>query len=116
MSSDTTHTPARHDLLWVTAFALAALIALQLGHRLHGNAELPLPESPVLADMVASVGDYSAMTTAASEDEELLYVLDNRNEQLLVYQIGQQRSLVLLAREDLASVFARAQGLAGGSR
>ncbi|MEM8756303.1 MAG: hypothetical protein AAGF47_00795 [Planctomycetota bacterium] len=98
------------DLLWVSAFALAAVVIVQIGGRLGAGS----PEPTVLADMVAHVGELSAMTTASSEDEELLYVLDNRNEQLLIYEIGQQRTLDLMDRQDLPSLFASARGLAGG--
>lgn len=100
----------RVDLLWVTAVALAALVIVQLGERLGAGT----PETPALAEMVARVGDYSVMTTASSEDEEQLFVLDNRNEQLLVYGIVQNRTLELLAREDLKSVFGNARAAAGG--
>ena len=100
----------RVDLLWVTAIALAAVVIVQLGGRFGAGPAEPT----ALADMVAQVGDYALMTTAASEDEEQLYVLDNRNEQLLVYGIVQNRTLELLAREDLKSVFANARAQAGG--
>ena len=71
------------NVLWVTAIALTALVALQLGRG--GSAPF---EQQALAEMVTSVGDYSIMTTDGG-NEELLFVLDNRNEQLMVYKVDQ---------------------------
>ncbi|MCA9274044.1 MAG: hypothetical protein KDA31_13485 [Phycisphaerales bacterium] len=96
------------NVLWVTAIALAALVILQLGRG--GSAPF---EQQALAEMVANVGDYSIMTTDGG-NEELLFVLDNRNEQLLVYKVDQQRVMVLLAREELDGVFAAARSKLGG--
>ncbi|MFI4871162.1 MAG: hypothetical protein ACIAQ0_08805 [Phycisphaerales bacterium JB058] len=96
------------NVLWVTAIALTALVVLQLGR----GASAPF-EQQALAEMVASVGDYSIMTTDGG-NEELLFVLDNRNEQLMVYKVDQQRSMVLLAREELDGVFAAARSKLGG--
>ncbi len=96
------------NVLWVTAIALTALVVLQLGR----GAGAPF-EQQALAEMVASVGDYSIMTTDGG-NEELLFVLDNRNEQLMVYKVDQQRSMVLLAREELDGVFAAARSKLGG--
>lgn len=97
------------NVLWATAIGLAALVALQLGHG-PGGATL---EQRALAEMVASVGDYTLMTTDGG-NEELLFVLDNRNEQLLVYKVDQQRTMALLAREELDGVFASARSKLGG--
>lgn len=96
------------NVLWVTAVALAALVVLTLGR---GTAR-PF-EQQALAEMVASVGDYSIMTTDGG-NEELLFVLDNRNEQLLVYKVDQQRSMLLLSREELDAVFSSARSKLGG--
>jgi len=106
-------TTPRHSInanvLWISAIALSALVIVQLGHRLGAGSV----EQSALAEMVASVGDYSIMTTDGG-NEEMLFVLDNRNEQLMVYKIGQQQSLVLLAREKLSDVFASARNKLGG--
>lgn len=96
------------NALWATSVLLAALVALQLG-----RSGSPAFERRAMAEMVASVGDYSIMTTDGG-NEELLFVLDNRNEQLLVYKVDQQRTMVLLAREALDSVFASARSKLGG--
>ena len=97
------------NVLWITAIALSALLIVQLGHRLGAG---PVVQS-ALAEMVASVGDYSIMTTDGG-NEELLFVLDNRNEQLMVYRVDQQRVLSLIAREKLSDVFASARNKLGG--
>ena len=97
------------NVLWVTAVLIASLIVVQLG-RTGGSSPF---EQQALAEMVASVGDYSIMTTDGG-NEELLFVLDNRNEQLMVYKIDQQRALMLMAREELDGVFANARSKLGG--
>ncbi|GAB5497201.1 MAG: hypothetical protein Phyf2KO_22810 [Phycisphaerales bacterium] len=99
------------NVLWITAVALAALVVLQMG-KSGGNNTLPF-EQQALGEMVDSVGDYKVMTTDGG-NEEILFVLDNRNEQLLLYKIDQQRALTLLAREELDSVFASARSKLGG--
>jgi len=96
------------NVLWVSAVALAAMVLLQLGK----GGQVPF-EQQALAEMVTSVGDYSIMTTDGG-NEELLFVLDNRNEQLMVYKVDQQKSMTLLAREELDSVFASARSKLGG--
>lgn len=96
------------NVLWATAVLLAALVTVQLGR----GGSRPF-EQEALAEMVASVGDYSIMTTDGG-NEELLFVLDNRNEQLLVYKVDQQRTMVLLAREELDAVFTSARSKLGG--
>lgn len=99
------------NVLWVTAVALAALVVVQFGK---SGGDKPLPfEQQALAEMVDSVGDYKVMTTDGG-NEEILYVLDNRNEQLLLYKIDQQKALTLLAREELDNVFASARSKMGG--
>jgi lysylphosphatidylglycerol synthetase-like protein (DUF2156 family) len=97
------------NVLWVTAVIIAALTVVQLGRK---SGSSPF-EQQALAEMVASVGDYSIMTTNGG-NEELLFVLDNRNEQLLVYKVDQQKALTLLAREELDNVFTSARSKLGG--
>lgn len=97
------------NVLWVTAVMIAALIVVQLGRK---GGSSPF-EQQALAEMVASVGDYSIMTTNGG-NEELLFVLDNRNEQLLVYKVDQQKALMMLAREELDNVFSSARSKLGG--
>ncbi|PHQ81278.1 MAG: hypothetical protein COB69_04540 [Phycisphaera sp.] len=97
------------NVLWVTAMLIAALTVVQLGRR---GGSSPF-EQRALAEMVSSVGDYSIMTTDGG-NEELLFVLDNRNEQLLVYRVDQQKALILLAREELDNVFSSARSKLGG--
>lgn len=98
------------NVLWITAVALSALIVVQLGRTT--SSALPF-EQQALAEMVDSVGDYRIMTTDGG-NEEILFVLDNRNEQLMVYKIDQQKALTMLAREELDGVFASARSKLGG--
>ncbi len=96
------------NVLWASAVLLAALVVMQLGR----GGSVPF-EQQALAEMVASVGDYSIMTTDGG-NEELLFVLDNRNEQMMVYKVDQQKTMSLLAREELNNVFAAARSKLGG--
>ena len=84
--------------LWASAFVLAGLLIL----RLSGGAA---PGEPVAwAEMSASEGEYHLMTTD-NGNEELLYVVDNREEMLFVYVIDSQSRLVLLERQSLPTMF-----------
>jgi hypothetical protein len=110
-TNDTT-TTARTSPLVYSAIALAIVAAVQLGVKLGAGS----PEPSALAEMTANVGEYKVMTTASNDNEELLFVLDNRNEQLMVYGVGQPLQLELLTRESLGQVFAQARAAAGGNR
>lgn len=111
LTNDTTTTTRTSPLVY-SAIALAIVAAVQLGVKLGAGS----PEPSALAEMTASVGEYKVMTTASNEDEELLFVLDNRNEQLMVYGVSQQNGLQLATRESLSQVFAQARAAAGGNR
>ncbi|MEO1583265.1 MAG: hypothetical protein AAFR96_01680 [Planctomycetota bacterium] len=99
-------------LLTVSAVALGLIAAVQIGTKLGAGS----PEPAALAEMAASVGEYTLMTTASNDNEEQLFVLDNRNEQLMVYGVNQNAGLKLEARESLSQVFAAARAAAGGRR
>lgn len=98
-------TPAQ----WLTTGFLAGLVALLSFQFLAGG--------PAQAEMTIKNGTFSAMTTQSTTDEELLYVIDDRAEQLLVY--GTQNvvgaGLELLDRQSLPQLFAaaRAQNFGG---
>ncbi len=109
MSTDTSrHT--RIDPLAVSAAALALVAAVQIGVKLGAGS----PEPSALAEMASGVGEYKIMTTASNDNEELLFVLDNRNEQLMVYGVNQNTGLELQARETLGQVFADARAASRG--
>jgi hypothetical protein len=102
----TKHEPARRAL-WTLGMLLTGLILLRAGSL--------APESPAYAEMVADSGAYTVLTTK-SGTEELLYVIDDREEQLLVYRVRGTRSIELADRQDLRQMFtaARAAYLGGG--
>jgi len=90
--------------LWVSAGVLAALIVVQ---------GAGLFESKAYAEMATTNASYSMMTTDGGNDE-ILVVVDSRQESLLVYRTMNNTSLKLLDREDLSSLFSRARARAVG--
>ena len=73
--------------LWASAFVIAAMIIVQAGR---------LPGQTANAEMTATRADYSVMTTSSGrggdqDPDELLYVIDNRDQVLLVYEIEDVR-------------------------
>ncbi len=72
---------------------------------------------PALAEMVADTGgDYVIMTTQ-SGNEEYLYCIDQRGEQLMVYradaQTNRNENVALLKRESLSEMFVKARAASG---
>jgi hypothetical protein len=70
-------------ILWVSAFLLAALIIVQAGK---------LPQHSAYAAQSASAGSYTILaadrgTGGDVEPDEVIYVIDNRDQVLLVYDI-----------------------------
>lgn len=92
--------------LWASAFVLMGLLLLQAG-RIH--------ENPAYGDMASRVGGFTIMTTEGGNDE-VIVVIDNRNEDLLLYRVRQQRELELLQKLDLDRLFADARRAASGRR
>lgn len=97
-------TPAA--ILWGSAAILGGMVLLQAGR---------MPESPAYGGSVISGGDLTALTASMgrgrdTERYELLYVVDNRTETLLVYEIEDARNkeIVLRSGGRLADLFARA--------
>lgn len=92
--------------LWASAFVIMALIIVAAGQR-GGNA--------AYAGNADTRGDYSALTVNAGlgggeQPYELLYVLDSRDEVLLVYDMDDARKgLVLRTGGSLANVFQAAR-------
>lgn len=91
--------------LWVCAGVLVGLIMLQGGGFF---------ESQAMAEMATTSGTYSIMTTDGGNDE-ILVVVDSRQESLMVYRTLNTRELVMLDREELSSLFSRARARAVGS-
>ena len=70
-------------VLWASAFIIAALVIIQAGE---------LPGQSAYAEMASSRGDYSVITTNSgrggdADPDELVYVIDNRDQVLLVYEV-----------------------------
>lgn len=103
MRTNQPRTDLSSGALWASAFVISALILVQASRDGGTRAR---------AEMVSTTGEYTVMTTSAGNDE-ILVVLDNRNEQLFVYRVENQRSIQLHADEDLREIFstARAQVL-----
>lgn len=89
--------------LWASAAILAALLIVQAGKTLPGP-------SLALAEMVATRDGFTAMTTTSSGTEELLYLLDERDEKLLVYRVQNNRRIEQLANIDVRRMFLDAAG------
>ncbi len=94
-------------VLWASAFVIAAMTLVQVGQ---------LPGQTAYGEMTATRADYTVMTTnsgrGGDEDpDELLYVIDNRDQVLLVYEIEDARRGNVILRDgwSLTNVFARAR-------
>jgi hypothetical protein len=79
------NTPAA--VLWASAFIIAALIVIQAGR---------LPQNSAYAEMATGHGGFSLVTADAGrggdvQPDELLYVIDSREQVLLVYEIEDAR-------------------------
>jgi hypothetical protein len=108
MTNQTTHQPTRRRLsidiaLWASAFVIGAMVIVQAGRHADNAAR---------ADMVTEVGDLVIMT-AQGQNDELLYMIDNRAEDLLIYEVAQQKSLDLIRKEHLPDLFKSARASAG---
>lgn len=82
MASPTTLNPAP-VALWASAFVIGALIIVQAGR---------LPGNPAHADMSTTRGDYVLLTANAGTGgdeapDEVLYVIDNRTQVILAYEV-----------------------------
>jgi hypothetical protein len=96
------------SMLAVSAFAITALAIIEAG-RLHPTANA--------GDSSMGFGGYTVVTSGTSEGAdaspvEVLYVLDNRNESLLVYSIepAPDRRLSLRGGGSLPALFRAARG------
>jgi len=92
-----------------TLTALALGLAMLLGAMLWG-----VLNQPAQAEMVTETGHLVAMT-ARGENEDILFLLDNRTEQIMLYRVAQNNTIELLQSLDLPDLFqsARARRLGG---
>ncbi|MFK7758598.1 MAG: hypothetical protein AB8C13_01480 [Phycisphaerales bacterium] len=70
-------------------------------------------QSPAYAEMAVTSTGYTMMTTNGGPDE-ILVLVDSREESILVYRTSQMDALELLERESLSGLFARARVQAMG--
>jgi|GEM_PF-5898684 len=89
--------------LWVLAGVLAALIGLHL-----------LRPAPVNAAVVSRIGGLTVLTASAG-NEDVLVILDERNEALFTYRTDARQGVQLMQRIPLGELFAeaRARSLGG---
>jgi len=91
-------------VLWASAFLLAALVIVQAGR---------LPGNPAYAEMGLESGGYTLLTTDSGRGgdaapNELLYIIDSREEVVLVYEIEDARQNQIILRDggSLQNLFA----------
>lgn len=94
----------RGGWLWVSAGVLAALIVVQ---------GAGLLDAPAQAEMAITSGSYTMVTTDGGNDE-ILAVVDSRQESLMIYRSFSNNRVQLLDRENLATLFERARARALG--
>ena len=73
-------------------------------------------DTPAMAEMAISDSGYTMMTTNGGADE-ILVLVDSREESILVYRVAQgadSAGLELLERESLSGLFTRARAQAVG--
>lgn len=94
-------------ILWASAFVLAALVIMQAGR---------LPMNAAHADMTAERGSYTLLTSGTGRGKdvdpyELLYVIDSREQIMLIYEVEDARKKQIILREtyDLNQQFQRAR-------
>ncbi len=100
-----TRQDAARVTLSITAVSLLALIVLQ-------TVGLPVPKAE--AGLVSKTGGYTILTMkGGSGASDIALVIDDRNEDLLVYSVNSRRAVDLVSRESLPALFtaARAQSL-----
>jgi hypothetical protein len=95
MRKETGMNTAGTAVLWASAFLLAGLVIVQAGR---------LPSNPAYAEMAVADGGYTLLTTDSGRGEdaapnELLYVLDSREETVLVYEIEDARQKQIFLRD-----------------
>ena len=110
----TTRTPAMNrsgirpaPALWASAFVIAALAIVQAG-RLPGNS--------AHAETTSDFGDYTLLTArlgqgAADRPNESLWIIDNRDQVLMVYELedAQRGTLTVRGGGSLHNLFLQAR-------
>ena len=99
----------RTRALAASAAVLGVILALQLGAP---EREAQATSFPSMGD-VASSGDFTMMTLPAN-NEDLLIVLDGRNETLFAYRIKNKSMFERVAGGDLRLFFAEGRRIGAG--
>lgn len=117
MSAQNTRPEPASAWLWASAFVLVGLIIVQLGRMPASRGPgVALAEfaAPAMGE-VSRVGDYTLLTFNAGNDD-VLAVMDGRNEELFFYRVKNQTQLEFVARENLNQLFANAKKLGPGRK
>ncbi|HYF14392.1 MAG TPA: hypothetical protein VD971_04885 [Phycisphaerales bacterium] len=100
-------------VLSVSALVLAALVGVR---ELSGRpAHAPLDVPAAFGGLVAQTGGLVVLTTDNGSSEDLLLVLDSRNEELFIYRTEQRSGMNLLQRYSLPQLFLDARALQAGT-
>jgi len=107
---NTSRSRAVRTLLLGTALVASALLVVQAAARV---PQLGGGGSGSRAGMVSQSGPYTVMSSDAG-NEDIVAVLDNRNEQLMVYKVENSQSLQLYQKLALPRLFMDAKARAAG--
>ncbi len=91
--------------LWASALVILAMLITQAGQR--------WAESAAQASDVATIGDLTILTADSGDNEDILAILDRRNETLFVYGVRNRQSVELFDSYDMSRVFMDARVAAG---
>lgn len=92
--------------LTASAIALAVLVVFAGGRGMVAPAD---------ADVV-TIGSQTVTNLKAGTGEDVVAVLDGREERLFIYQVQNMKDLKLVSSEDLRDLFAKAKASASGTR
>ncbi len=107
------HAKPRGEAAATAALSIGAAILLGM----IGLAASGVFDRPASADQAAKASNYSAMTASVmGGNRELLFLIDDLEEKLLVYDIRNNRSAELATVQDLPTLFVSARGAAGFGR
>ena len=93
--------------LWASAFVIGALVLFQAGRTDLATKAMA---------QVATVNDLTVLTVGVTDNEDVVVVLDQREELISVYTIEGGRNLVRLTTENLSNIFQQARAAASGGR
>lgn len=94
--------------LWASAFVILALIITEAGRRNVGNA--------AYAGDAAEVADLAVLTASSGTEEDVLCILDQRNETISIFAVEPARGVQLMQTQSLRDAFIQARGTTTGGR